>query len=72
MNLGALGMTCDKKLTFSAHIKKKCMKSLNLTNVIAHRTSGEDKETLHKVYISVITSKVDYSGVVYGSARSSV
>lgn len=70
-----LGMIFDKKLTFSPHIKAlktRCLKSLNLMKVIAHKNWGADKETLRKLYISVIRSKMDYGCVVYGSARPSI
>lgn len=40
--------------------------------VIAHKSWGADRETLHKIYTSVIRSKLDYGCIVYSSARPSV
>lgn len=69
-----LGLIFDRKLTFSAHIKDlktRCIKSLNLLKVLAHRSWGADKETLYKIYMSIIRSRLDYGCMVYGSARPS-
>lgn len=70
-----LGLLLDKKLSFSSHIKNlkvKCTKSLNLLKVLAHRSWGADRNTLYRVYISCIRSRLDYGCFVYGSARPSM
>ena len=69
-----LGLIFDKKLTFVPHLqylRKKCMKALNLLRVVAHSRWGSDENTLLHLYRSLIRSKLDYSTVVYGSARKS-
>ena len=69
-----LGVIFDKKLSFKPHIqylKEKCLKSINLMKVIAHTDWGADRDTLLKIYRSLIRSKLDYGSIVYGSARKS-
>lgn len=69
-----LGLIFDRTLTFSSHIKNlkvKCIKSLNLLKILSHRSWGADRETLHRVYASIIRSRLDYGCMVYGSARPS-
>ena len=64
----------DKKLNFIPHInyiKTKCNKALQLLRVIAHTKWGADKNTLLKLYRSLIRSKIDYSCFIYQSARKS-
>lgn len=70
-----LGLIFDRKLTFWSHIKYlkvKCSQSLNLLKVLSHRSWGADRETLHRIYVSVVRSRLDYGCIVYGSARLSV
>lgn len=70
-----LGVIFDKKLTFSAHIKNlkaKSLKSLNLLKILSHRSWGADRETLHRIYTSIVRSRLDYACFIYGSARPSV
>ena len=62
----------DRKLTFVPHLRylrQKCMKALNLLRVVAHAKWGSDEATLLHLYRSLIRSKLDYSTIVYGSAR---
>ena len=57
-----LGAIFDKKLNFIPHInyiKTKCNKALRLFWVIAHTDWGADKNTLLKLYWSLILSKID-------------
>ena len=69
-----LGLIFDKKLNFIPHInyiKTKCNKALQHLCVIAHTNWGADKNTLLKLYRSLIRSKIDYSCFIYQSARKS-
>jgi len=63
-----------KKLSFLPHLhylKNKCTKALNLLRVVAHTSWGADQQTLLDLYRSLISSKLDYGSIVYGSARGS-
>ena len=69
-----LGVIFDRKLSFIPHIKyvkAKCLKALNLLNVLSHTSWGADRTTLLHLYRSLIRSKLDYWSVVYGAARKS-
>jgi ribonuclease HI len=69
-----LGLIWDSKLNFIPHIKylkDKCTKALNLLKVLSNTDWGADRETLLKLYRSLIRSKLDYGCMVYGSARPS-
>ncbi|WP_316399482.1 reverse transcriptase domain-containing protein [Bradyrhizobium sp. 33ap4] len=66
-----LGVIFDRKLTFSPdvkYIRKKDLKALNILKVLSHKSWGADRETMLKVYKSVVRSKLEYGCVVYGSA----
>ena len=63
-----------KKLTFKAHInyiKTKCGKALQVLRVLAHTDWGADKNTLLKIYRTLVRSKLDYSSFIYQSTRKS-
>ena len=63
-----------KKLNFIAHLehlKNKCMKALNVIKVVANTKWGADRDTLLRLYQSLIRSKLDYGSIVFGSARPS-
>ena len=69
-----LGLIWDTKLTFKAHVKylrQKCHKALNMLRVLSNLDWGGDRNTLLKLYRSLIRSKLDYGCIVYGSARPS-
>ena len=69
-----LGVLFDRKLPFIPHIKylkAKCLKALNLLNVLSHTYWGADRIVLLQLYRSLIRSKSDYGSIVYGSARQS-
>ena len=69
-----LGVIFDRKLSFIPHIKyvkAKCLKALNLLNVLSHTSWGVDRTTLLHLYRSLIRSKLDYGSILYGSARKS-
>ena len=69
-----LGILFDRKLSFIPHIKylkAKCLKALNLLQVLSHTSWGADPTTLLKLYWSLVRSKLDYGCIIYGSARKS-
>ena len=62
----------DRKLSFIPHIKylrTKCNKTIQLHRTIAHTNWGGSKETLLKLYHSLIRSKLNYGCFIYGGAR---
>jgi len=68
------GIVFDSKLNFKAHIfhlRNKCLKSLNLLKIIAHKDWGADQKTLLTLYTTLIRSKLDYGSFIYGSTRKS-
>ena len=67
-----LGIIFDQKLSFIPHIKdlkQKCLKAMNILRVLGHTDWGADKETLLKLYRTLIRSKLDYGCAIYGSAK---
>ena len=67
-----LGVIFDRKLSFILHIKylrTKCNKTIQLLRTIAHTDWGGSKETLLKLYCSLIRSKLDYGCLIYGVTR---
>jgi len=69
-----LGIIFDRKLSFLPHIKylkSKCLKSLNLLQVIVHNNWGADQCTLFTLYHFIIRSKLDYGSIIYNSASVS-
>ena len=66
-----LGMTLDKKLTWSNHIdnlKVKVKNSLNILKVVSGFDWGADKKSLLKLYNTLCRSKLDYGCQIYSSA----
>lgn len=69
-----LGIIFDNKLTFKAHInhiKTKCNKTLQVLRVLAHTDWGADRNTLLKIYRTLVRSKLDYCSFIYQSTRKS-
>ena len=69
-----LGIIFDSKLNFKACIiclRNKCLKSLNILKVIAHKNWGADQKTLLTLYRTPIRSKTDCDSFVYGSTQRS-
>ena len=67
-----LGVIFDRKLSFIPHlkyVKKKALKALNILKVIGNTEWGADRKVMLRLYRSLITSKLDYGCIVYGSAR---
>ncbi|RUS68704.1 hypothetical protein EGW08_023534 [Elysia chlorotica] len=70
-----LGVLFDNKLSFEPHImalKRKCQKALNILRVVGHTDWGADRETLLKLYRTLVRSKLDYGSIVYGSAKKHI
>ena len=44
---------------------------MNLFKIIAHQTWGGDQSTVLTLYRSLISSKLDYGAIIYGSACKS-
>ena len=67
-----LGIIFDRKLSFIKHIKylrTKCNKTIQLLRTIAHTNWRGSKETLLKLYHSLIRSRLDFGCFIYGAAR---
>ena len=63
------GIIFDRKLSFISHIKylrTKCNKTIQLLRTIAHTNWGGSKETLLKLYHSLIRSRLDYGCLYMG------
>ncbi|GBN55128.1 hypothetical protein AVEN_10527-1 [Araneus ventricosus] len=70
-----LGVIFDRKLTFLPHIlhlRKRCERSLNILKVLSKTSWGADRTSLLRIYQAVILSRIDYSCMVYDSARATV
>ena len=66
-----LGLTFDKKLTWSSHInnlKCKVRKSLDILKVVSNSDWGADKKSLLHLYDALCRSKLDYGCQIYSSA----
>ena len=66
-----LGLIFDRMLTWKPHIdslRGRCMKSLNVLQLICYRSEETDSRTLMRVYRALIRSKLDYGCQVYGTA----
>jgi len=73
-NTKFLGVIFDKKLNFKAHIahlRIKCQAALQLLRTVSRMDWGADRETLLRLFRSLIRSRLDYGALVYGSARPS-
>lgn len=69
-----LGVMFDEKLNFKAHIayiRVRCQAGLQLLRTVSKLDWGADRETLLRLFRSLIRSRLDYGAPVYGSARPS-
>ena len=70
-----LGVIFYRKLFLVPHLKcvkkKKALKSLNILKLIGNTEWGADQKVILHLYRSLVTSKLDYGCMVYGSARKS-
>ena len=71
-----LGVIFYHKLSFILHIKylrTKCNKTIQLLRTIAHTNwEGGSKETLLKLYRSLIRSRLDYGCFIYGGNQKDI
>ena len=70
-NVKYLGITLDKKLTFSPHITQVATEvklRLNILKVVSNFNWGADRTTLLRLYTTLCLSKIDYGCQIYGSA----
>ncbi|CAF3444092.1 unnamed protein product, partial [Rotaria socialis] len=69
-----LGLIFDSRLTWIPHFKqlrKKCLKALDILKVVSHTSWGADRRTLHRLYTSLVLSKLNYGSQIYSSATPS-
>lgn len=70
-----LGMTFDKRLTWTLHIKQlktHTTKQLNIMKCIFNSKWGADRDTLLRVYKSFIQPRIDYGCSVYSVANDNI
>ena len=66
-----LGLIFDSKLTWETHIRNlkiKCMKAVDILNVLSHTKWGADKKHLLQLHNSLTVSKLSYGSENYSSA----
>jgi hypothetical protein len=59
-----LGITLDEKLNFQEHItnlRVECSDRVIALKIISHKSWRLTKDTLKKVYYSMVRSKIEYS-----------
>ena len=69
-----LGIIFDKKISFIPHIKylkNKSTRAQQFLRVVAHTEWGADRQTLIKLYRTLLRSQLDYGIFIYRSARKS-
>lgn len=69
-----LGIYFDSKLNFHYHIEtlaNKCKQKLNLIKCLSSLNWGANRETLLKIYTSLILSRIDYGSIAYSSTSKS-
>ena len=70
-----LGMILDQRLRWAEHInyiKDKAMQKLNILKCLSHTNWGADRETLLRLYRSLIRSKLDYGSHIYATASAHI
>lgn len=70
-----LGITFDKKLKWTHHIKEvksKATKNLNIIKMLAHSRFGSDRKTLLKIHKTMILPVLDYGNLVYATANKNI
>ncbi|MCG8430697.1 MAG: endonuclease/exonuclease/phosphatase family protein [Candidatus Omnitrophica bacterium] len=69
-----LGVLFDKKLSFIPQlkqVKQNAMSAMNVLKSISGTEWGADKDSMLRLYRSLVRSRLDYGSIVYGSARPS-
>ncbi|CAF4294310.1 unnamed protein product, partial [Rotaria magnacalcarata] len=75
MSIKYLGLTLDHRLTWIEHIKflrSTCEQAMNILKCLSHLSWGADRNTLIRLYKSLIISKINYGCQVYASANENV
>ena len=73
-NINSTALYLTKKITFIPRIeysKNKSTRAQQLLLVVAHTDSGADRQTLIKLYRTLLCSQLDYVIFIYRSARRS-
>lgn len=68
-----LGLILDKKLTWKNHLKKlkvDASRALGILKTLSCTKWGSDRETLIRIFKSLILSKLDYGCIVYSSSNN--
>lgn len=70
-----LGLTFNEKLSWMDHIavlKGDLLRRINILKIISNKNTGSDRQTLKKVYESLIQSKIDYSSPLYYNSKPKI
>ena len=68
-----LGLTLDRSLSWIYHINNlitRCNKDINLIKSIKGQELETDKIALHRIYQTIILSKINYGSIIYNSASN--
>ena len=66
-----LGLILDSKLSWVPHLKMlkiRCLKALDILKSLSHTSWGADRQTLMKLYKTLVLSKILYGCEIYSSA----
>lgn len=69
-----LGVVFDSRLTWRDHVSSivdKCVRVMNLIRCLEGTEWGADIAYLKQIYIYLITARIEYGCLVYGSAAKS-
>ena len=69
-----LGMIFDDKLSWIQHmkyLKSRCFSAMNILKCLSCSSWGSDRQTLMKLYRSLVRSRLDYGCEIYSSAAKS-
>ena len=68
-----LGVTLDHRLNFNKHfedITQRCARRINILRCIAGKDWGADRQTLFRLYTSIIRPILDYNGFLFDDIAS--
>lgn len=71
-NIKFLGLILDNKLNWKEHLRKlklECNQRLNILKALGHYKWGAHRDSLLKVYQTLVKSKIDYGSIFYGLAK---
>ncbi|KAI3387413.1 hypothetical protein SNEBB_002003 [Seison nebaliae] len=66
-----LGLYLDQRLNWNRHIqhlRETCTKALDILKCLSHIKWGSSRKILHRIYHTLIRSKLDYACQIYNSA----